>query len=87
MFLGPDDADWCIRIRDAGGEVVWFPAATVAHRYRRLTRGRPLSLAAVRQLRAHFYFQRTYLRRRRELIALGEELDRRTPEPRPATPG
>ena len=83
VFLGWDDADWCIRIRSAGGEVVYFPAATVIHAYRRLTRSRPVSRAALRQLRAHFYFQRTYLRRRRELIALGEELDRRELAARP----
>jgi GT2 family glycosyltransferase len=75
VFLGWDDADWCIRIRDAGGEIVYFPRATVIHRYRRLTNAKPLSMAAARQLKAHFYFQRTYLRRRRELMALGRELD------------
>ncbi len=77
VFLGWDDADWCIRIRDAGGEVVYLADATVVHSYRRLTSRRPVSRAAWRQLRAHAYFQRTYLRRRRELIALQDELDRR----------
>ena len=76
VFLGWDDADWCIRVRDAGGEIVYFPDATVVHRYRRLTANRPVSMAALRQFRAHVYFQRTYRRRRRELIALGHELDR-----------
>jgi GT2 family glycosyltransferase len=78
VFLGWDDADWCIRIRDAGGEVVYFPHATVVHSYRRLTHRQPLSRAAWRQLRAHVYFQRTYARRRRGLIRLQEELDRRS---------
>jgi GT2 family glycosyltransferase len=77
VFLGWDDADWCIRIRDAGGEVVYFPAARVVHSYRRLTRDRPISGAGWKQLRAFFYFQRKYARRRRELIQLGHELDRR----------
>jgi GT2 family glycosyltransferase len=77
VFLGWDDADWCIRIRDAGGEVVYFPPATVIHSYRRLTRSQPVSKAAWRQLQAHVYFQRKYWRRRRELIRLGAELDRR----------
>ena len=53
VFLGWDDADWCIRIRDAGGDVVYFPAATVVHSYRRLTKQQPVSRAALRQLRAH----------------------------------
>jgi GT2 family glycosyltransferase len=79
VFLGWDDADWCIRIRDAGGEVVYFPAATVVHSYRRLTHREPLSRAAWRQLRAHAYFQLKYARRRRSLIRLQRELDRRSP--------
>jgi hypothetical protein len=77
VFLGWDDADWCIRIRDAGGEVVYFPEATVVHAYRRLTAQRPVSSAAWRQLKAHVYFQSKYLRRRRDLLRLGAELDRR----------
>jgi len=69
------DADWCLRIRDAGGEVVYFPAATVIHTYRRASTKQPLSMKAWHQLRAFFYFQRKYARRRRELIRLGNELD------------
>jgi GT2 family glycosyltransferase len=76
VFLGWDDADWCIRIRDAGGEVVFFPEATVIHSYRRLTKQQPVSRAAWRQLRAHVYFQRTYLLRRPALLALQRRLDR-----------
>jgi GT2 family glycosyltransferase len=77
VFLGWDDADWCIRIRDSGGEIIYLPRAVVVHSYRRLTNAKPVSRAALRQLRAHLYFQRRYARRRRELIALGHELDRR----------
>jgi GT2 family glycosyltransferase len=77
IFYGPDDIDWCIRIRDAGGEVVYFPAATVVHTYRRMTRRRPLSLAAVRHLRAFLYFHWKYRHRRAELAALERELDGR----------
>ncbi|MCP9489423.1 MAG: glycosyltransferase family 2 protein [Solirubrobacteraceae bacterium MAG38_C4-C5] len=76
VFLGLDDADWCIRIRDVGGEIVYLPEATVVHDYRRLTARHPLSRAAWRHLRAFAYFQRTYHSRRGELLALEEELDR-----------
>jgi len=76
VFLGWDDADWCFRIRDAGGEIVFVPDATVVHSYRRQTRRRPVSRAAWRQLRAFVYFQRLYAGRRRELIQLSERLDR-----------
>jgi GT2 family glycosyltransferase len=73
--IGWHDADWCLRIRDAGGEIVFFAGATVVHSYRRATVKRPVSLAAVGQLQAFVHFQRTYRRRRRELIRLGDELD------------
>ena len=75
VFLGWDDADWCFRIREAGGAVVFVPAATVVHTYRRATRQRPVSRAALRQLEAFVHFQRKYWRRRRELIRLSRELD------------
>jgi len=76
VFLGWDDADWCFRIRDAGGEIVFVPEAEVVHSYRRMTRRHPVSRAALRQLGAFFYFQRKYRRRRNELVALSERLDR-----------
>ena len=76
VFLGWDDADWCFRIRDAGGEVVFVAEATVIHSYRRQTLRRPVSRAAWRQLRAFVYFQRLYRARRRELIELSDRLDR-----------
>lgn len=76
VFLGWDDADWCFRIRDAGGEIVFVAAATVVHSYRRETRRRPVSRAAWRQLRAFVYFQRLYADRRKELIELSGRLDR-----------
>jgi GT2 family glycosyltransferase len=75
VFLGWDDADWCFRIRDAGGEIVYFADAEVIHTYRRRTRAEPVSRAALRQLGAFVYFQRKYAARRRELIELGERLD------------
>jgi N-acetylglucosaminyl-diphospho-decaprenol L-rhamnosyltransferase len=77
IFLGPDDADWCFRLRDAGGEVVYFPEATVVHTYRRRTAVSPLSRTALRQLLAFAAFQWRYRKRRREMLELQEALDRR----------
>jgi GT2 family glycosyltransferase len=73
--IGWADADWCLRIRDAGGQIVFFPDATVIHSYRRATTRRPVSGAALRQLRYFVDFQRKYRRRRREFIHLSRELD------------
>jgi N-acetylglucosaminyl-diphospho-decaprenol L-rhamnosyltransferase len=76
IFLGLDDADWCFRIRDAGGEVVYFPEATVVHTYRRRTNASPLSRAAWRHFRSFAQFQWRWRKRRRELVELQERLDR-----------
>jgi N-acetylglucosaminyl-diphospho-decaprenol L-rhamnosyltransferase len=73
--IGWADADWCLRIRDAGGEIVFFPGATVIHSYRRASTRRPVSGAALRQLRYFVDFQWKYRRRRREFKRLARELD------------
>jgi GT2 family glycosyltransferase len=75
LSWGPDDADWCLRIRDAGGEIVYLPDVEVIHSYRRITRQRPFSVVALRHLKAFVHFQWKYRRRRRALIRLGQELD------------
>jgi N-acetylglucosaminyl-diphospho-decaprenol L-rhamnosyltransferase len=75
IFWGPSDIDWCIRIRDAGGEVVYFPKATVLHSYRRTTNKKPTSSLALRHLRDFYYFQWKYRHRRRELVELERKLD------------
>jgi N-acetylglucosaminyl-diphospho-decaprenol L-rhamnosyltransferase len=77
VFLGWDDADWCFRIREAGGEIVFLADAMVVHTYRRQTAQQPVSRAALRQLGAFVYFQRMYWRRRGDLIRLSRELDGR----------
>src|SRR4029450_6692881 len=74
VFFGPDDIEWCLRIRDAGGEIVYFPHATVIHSYRRHTRRRPLSRNSWRHLKAFAAFQWRYRSRRRELEELASEL-------------
>jgi GT2 family glycosyltransferase len=76
MFLGPDDADWCFRIREAGGEIVYFPEATVIHSYQRRSRAAPISRVAWRHLRAYAIFQWKYRKQRRALLRLQDELDR-----------
>lgn len=77
LAWGGEDVDWCLRVRDAGFEVVFVPEATVVHSYRRLSRKHPVSRAALRHLRSYAHLQRKYARRRRELDRLAGELDRR----------
>lgn len=75
-FLGMDDIDWCLRIRDAGGEIVYFPDATVIHSYQRRSAQSPFSRAAWAHLRSFAALQWRYRTRRRALHELGDELDR-----------
>lgn len=77
IFFGPDDADWCFRIRRAGLAVVYHPDATVVHAYRRTSAARPLSRIAFEQLRAFARFQRKWRGERAELIREGREMDAR----------
>jgi GT2 family glycosyltransferase len=65
---GGEDVDWCIRIWDAGFEVVYVPDAVVVHRYRRQTHRSPLSRAALSHVRAFARLQWRYRKRRKEFI-------------------
>lgn len=40
IWYGPDDADWCFRIRQAGFDVLYVPEAEVVHVYRRSSKSR-----------------------------------------------
>lgn len=75
IWYGHDDADWCLKIREAGWRVVYEPRAEVVHDYRRMTASKPLSGAALRQLLAHVHFQRKWRSRRRRLSAEGRAMD------------
>jgi N-acetylglucosaminyl-diphospho-decaprenol L-rhamnosyltransferase len=77
IFFGPDDVDWCLRIRRAGLQVVYHPAATVIHGYRRTSAARPASRIALRQLAAFARFQWTWRRERAGLVQEGHEMDAR----------
>lgn len=79
MFFGPDDADWCLRIRSAGWKVAYHPGAEVIHSYRRTSAERPVSRIALRQLAAFARFQWKWRRDRRRLIREGRAMDSRRP--------
>lgn len=76
IWYGPDDADWCFRIREAGYDIVYVPDAVVIHDYRRTSTKHPISMLAFRHLSAHLHFQRTWWRQRGRLIAEGRAMDR-----------
>lgn len=73
---GAADVDWCLRFWDAGKEVVYFPEATVEHRYRRTSAKTPFSKHAMRHLWSFALLQWRYRRQRGELKQLADRLDR-----------
>jgi GT2 family glycosyltransferase len=77
IWFGPDDADWCLRIRKAGLRVAYHPGATVVHDYRRTSARRPISKMAVRHFAGFAYFQWKWRKERRRLIDEGSRIDMR----------
>lgn len=75
IWYGADDAHWCFSIRMAGYAIMYVPEAVVVHDYRRSSAARPFSILSLRMLQAHVHFQRTWWRRRRQLIAEGRQMD------------
>jgi N-acetylglucosaminyl-diphospho-decaprenol L-rhamnosyltransferase len=75
IFFGPDDADWCFRIRRAGLAVVYHPRASVVHGYRRTSASRPVSRIALEQLKAFGRFQWKWRKERVRLVREGREMD------------
>lgn len=43
IFYGPEDADFCLRARHAGWQVVYIPMVSIIHKWRRITSRRPFS--------------------------------------------
>lgn len=62
IFYGPEDADFCMQVRQLGYRVVMNPAYTIIHDWQRSTTRRPWSKASRRHIRALIYF---YIKHRR----------------------
>lgn len=62
IFYGPEDADFCMRVRQLGLKVVYLPGLCIMHDWQRSTTRRPWSKASRRHIRALLYF---YLKHRR----------------------
>jgi len=56
IFYGPEDADWCLRIKQAGWRIHCLSNHTIIHDYRRSTKSRPLSKLGRMHIKALLYF-------------------------------
>lgn len=62
IFYGPEDADFCLRVRKAGLSVAYLPGVSIIHKWKRITTRRPLSKTGREHIRALLYF---YVKHRR----------------------
>lgn len=60
IFYGPEDADFCIRVRQAGKRVVYLPHISIIHLWRRTSSRKLFSLLAYRHLMGLIYFWRKH---------------------------
>lgn len=62
IFYGPEDADFCMAVREQGLRVVYYPALTIIHDWQRATTKRIFSTAARRHAAGLFYFYNKHKR-------------------------
>lgn len=60
IFFGPEDADYCMRVRNAGYKVAYFPSVRITHHWQRTSRKSPLSATSLRHFKALFYFYKKW---------------------------
>lgn len=75
--LGPDDIDWCLRIRGAGYRIAYRPEVAVVHAYRRTSARKPLSRTALIHFACFTYLFWKWRRERPRLLAEGQAMEGR----------
>lgn len=62
IFYGPEDADFCMRVRDAGFRIVYDPKARIIHDWQRATSRRRFSRLSYLHFRGLIHFYRKHRR-------------------------
>ena len=62
IFFGPEDADYCMRIREAGYKVVYLPHIIIIHDWQRKSVKSPCSALSFHHMRGLLYFYRKWHR-------------------------
>ena len=60
IFYGPEDADFCLRAKAAGWEVIYLPQFTIVHHWQRSTNKKMFTSLTIRHIKALFYFYKKY---------------------------
>ncbi|MDE5982325.1 MAG: glycosyltransferase family 2 protein, partial [Duncaniella sp.] len=56
IFFGPEDADFCIRVRNAGYKIVYYPDISIIHDWQRASSRNIFSKISIMHLKALIYF-------------------------------
>lgn len=60
IFYGPEDIDFCVRVRRAGWKIWWIHNARIIHHEQRVTKRNPLSTLSFKHYKGLFYFFRKH---------------------------
>lgn len=62
IFYGPEDADFCLRVRNCGFKIAYLPQFSIIHHWKRVTNRNIFSRLAFKHIRALFYFYKKHHR-------------------------
>lgn len=62
IFYGPEDADYCLRLRNAGWRIKYLPQYSIIHAYQRATSRRPFSWLGLKHIKGLLHLYTKYRR-------------------------
>ncbi|MCQ2287880.1 MAG: glycosyltransferase family 2 protein [Muribaculaceae bacterium] len=62
IFYGPEDADYCLRLRKAGWRIKYLPMYSIVHTYQRATARNPFSWLGLKHVRGLLHLYTKYRR-------------------------
>ncbi len=62
IFYGPEDADYCLRVRNAGWRIKYLPGLSIIHAYQRTTSRHPFSWLGLKHLQGLLHLYRKWRR-------------------------
>jgi GT2 family glycosyltransferase len=60
IFYGPEDADFCLRVRKAGYNIYYLPQTTIYHAYQRISSSKIFSKTTYEHLKGLIYYFRKH---------------------------
>jgi GT2 family glycosyltransferase len=60
IFYGPEDIDFCLRVRMAGWKIWWLHSVRIIHHEQRITKRNPFSKISIKHYKGLFYFFRKH---------------------------